>query len=45
MQKTLRHQLIPSRDIDDQRNLQFDWSRGTTGNTQPKVLVLDCTFP
>ena len=36
--KKVNHQLIPSTDIDDQRILQSDW-RGTTGQTQPKMVV------
>ena len=43
-QKNLRYPLIPSRDIDDQRLLQSDWTRGTTGYTQPKMIVRDATF-
>ena len=31
--KNLRYQLIPSRDIDDQRIMQPDWIRGTTGHS------------
>ena len=30
----------PSTDIEDQRILQSDWTRGTPGNTRPKVLAL-----
>ena len=40
MQK-LRYQLILSKDIDDQKILQSDWTRGTTGHTQPKEVVPD----
>ena len=43
MQK-IRNQLIPSRDIDDQRILQSYWTKGTTGHTRPKDLVQDATF-
>ena len=32
-----RHQLIPSRDIDNQRILESDWPKGTPGHTQQKV--------
>ena len=43
--KLLRYRLIPSRDIDDQRILQSDWTGDTTENTQPKVVVSSATFP
>ena len=33
-----KYQLIPSRGIDDQRFLEFNWNRGTPGHVQP---VLD----
>ena len=36
--------MIPSRAIDDQRILQYNWMRAKTGHTQPKVVVLDDTF-
>ena len=36
--------MILSRDIDDQKILQSDWIRGTTGHTRSKVVVLDNTF-
>ena len=41
---TWKYQLIPSGDIDDQVLLQSDWTRGTTGHTQPKIVVSDATF-
>ena len=34
--KNLRDRWISSRDIDDQRILQFDWTRVTTGHNKPK---------
>ena len=43
--KNLKYQLIPSRDIDDQRLMQSNWTKSTTGHTQPKVLLLDANFP
>ena len=43
--KNLSDRLVPSRDINDQRIRQFDWTRGTTSHTQPKVVVTDSTFP
>ena len=36
--------MILSTDINDQRILQSDWARGTTGRTQPKVVVSGATF-
>ena len=39
-----RYQLIPPKDIDDQRILEFHWTRDTPGHTQQGVLVLDATF-
>ena len=36
--------LMPSRDIDDQRILQYDWTRHTTGHIQPKVVVSNPSF-
>ena len=40
------HELILSRDIDDQTIPQSDQMWDTTGHTQPKVLVLsNRTFP
>ena len=35
---------MSSRDIDDQRILQPDWTGGTTGHKQQKVLVPDANF-
>ena len=43
--KNLRHQLILSKDTDNQIILQFDWVRGTTDHTQPIVVASDPTFP
>ena len=40
MQKSKRSNILPS-DIDDQRVLQSDWMRDTTGLTQLKVAVSD----
>ena len=42
--KNQSYRLIHSSDIDDQRILQYDWTRGPTGYTQPKVVVSDTTF-
>ena len=42
--KSLRDQLIPFRDIDDQSMLQTDWTRGITCHLQPKVVVSDAPF-
>lgn len=41
-----RHQLIPTRDIDDKRTLYYDWTRGTPAHTQPIVVlsVLICVY-
>ena len=44
MQKKLRYQLTLSRDNDNQRILQSDWMRGTTGHTQTNLVVSDATF-
>ena len=44
MHERLSYQWILSRVIDNQRILQSDWTRGTPGHTQPKVVVLDATF-
>ena len=41
----VRYQLIPSRDINDVWILKSDWTKATPGHTQPKVAVLDATFP
>lgn len=35
--------MILSVDIDNQRNQQSDCTRGTTGRTQPEVVVPDVT--
>ena len=43
--KNLRYQLILFRNISDQRSLQSDWAGGTTGHSQPKVVVSNCPFP
>ena len=43
MQKNLRYQLIPSRDNDDQRIMQSDWTRDTPDHTQPKAVVSNAT--
>ena len=42
--KNLRYQLLLSTDIDDQRTLQSDWTRGTTNHTKTKVVVSDASF-
>ena len=42
---TQTYKLIASRDTDDQRTLESDWTRGTTGHTLPKLVVSDATFP
>ena len=42
--KNIRNHSIPSRDIDDQRILQSDWPRDTTGHTQSRVVNSDTTF-
>ena len=34
-----RYQLIPSKDIDDQRILESDWSKDSADHTQPWVVV------
>ena len=43
--KKLRDQFVPFRDIVDQRILQSDWTRSTTGHIKPKVVVSDAVFP
>ena len=43
--KNLKNQLIPSRDINDQRISQSDWTKGTIGHIQTKVVVLDAASP
>ena len=40
-----RHQFFPSRDICDQRILEFDWPLGKPGHIRPIVVVLHATFP
>ena len=40
-----RYQLLPSRDIDDQRILQSVWPQGKTGQTPTRVVVVHATFP
>ena len=42
--ENLRDPTIPSKDNDDQKILQLNWVKGTTGHTQPKQVVLDATF-
>ena len=42
--KHLRLHLIPSRDLDDKRILQSDWTRDTSCHTQLKVVVSDANF-
>ena len=39
------YQSITSRDIDDQRILESDWTSGKPSGTQPRMVVLDVTFP
>ena len=41
---TQRYHLLFLIDIDDQRILQSDWTRGTSGHDQRNVLVPDTTF-
>ena len=41
----VKYQLTLSRNIDDKRTLQSDWTRGTAGHTELKVVVSDATFP
>ena len=43
--KSLKDQLILSRDIDNQRIWQSDWMGVTTGRTQPNAEVSQATFP
>ena len=42
--KILRYHLILWRNNDGQRILQSDWSRSTSGHTQPKLVVSGDTF-
>ena len=45
-ENNLRYHLISCMDFDGQKILKFDWTRGTTpGRTQPKMVVIDATFP
>ena len=39
------YQFIPSGDNTNQRKLQCDWTRGTRGHKQPKVTLVDASFP
>ena len=39
-----RYLLVPSKDIDDQRTLESNWTRGKSGHTQSKLIVSDTTF-
>ena len=43
--KNIRDRSIRSRNIDDQKILQSELKRGTTGHTQPKVVISDAAFP
>ena len=43
--KNVRYLFIPSKGINDQRILLFDWARVIPGNTQPKVVVSGAIFP
>ena len=43
--KKLRHKFTLSRDIENQRIQQSDWTRGTTDHTYKTVVVSDVTFP
>ena len=45
MHKKLRYRLIFSRYTFNKRILQSDWTSGTPGYIQPKVVVSDATFP
>ena len=42
--KKLRYHSFLSRDFDDQRILQSEWTRGITGHFQPKEKVPDATL-
>ena len=44
-EKKLKYKLILSRDFDDQRIQKLDWTKGTTGYTQPKKNNLRSYFP
>ena len=39
------YQLFSATDIDDQRILKSDWPIGTPGYIQPRVFILNVTFP
>ena len=39
----VKYHLILSRDIDNQRTLQWDWMKGTASHTQQKI-ILDSTL-
>ena len=43
--KNLQYQLLPSKDIYDQKILQSDWMRSKPGQTHAKNLVSGATFP
>ena len=43
--KKLRNYLILSRDFNDQRILQSDWTRALSGHTHSRVIVSDLTLP
>ena len=40
-----KYQLISSGDINDKKILGSDWSKSTTGHTQPRMVVVNATFP
>ena len=42
--KKLRNYLILSRDFNDQRILQSDWTRALSGHTHSRVIVSDLTL-
>ena len=44
LHEKIRDQVIPYRDINDQRILQSDWMRDSTVHTQPKVQLTDYAF-
>lgn len=39
------YQLIPFDDIEDQWIPESEWTRDKIGDTQPRVIALDATFP
>ena len=43
-EQNVRYWLIPCIGTDDERILQFYWTRGKTGHTQPKVVYSDGSF-